>query len=167
MRLEGFEPPTRGLGIRGDVLHRIAESCESCISKPFFLLRLAQYCGTLRSRWRQSGLNCTASFPAQIKGRRFGPFFSGAFSYSGRRALYSKAHQPASSRARFASKRRRDPVQRDPSSPDECVTPRGGVLKYPISRRCDQLRRSFVSLHMSFRQYTPSWQISGYRRPAP
>src|SRR5215203_7052891 len=113
MRLEGFEPPTRGLGIRGDVLHRIAESCESCISKPFFLLRLAQYCRTLRSRWCQSGLNCTASFPAQIKGRRFGPFFSGAFSYSLRRALFSKAHQPALSRARFASKRRRDPVQWD------------------------------------------------------
>src|SRR5215211_4597501 len=71
MRLEGFEPPTRGLGIRGDVLHRIAESCEYCISKPFFLLRLAQYCRALRSRWCQSGLNCTASSPAQIKGRRF------------------------------------------------------------------------------------------------
>jgi hypothetical protein len=29
VRLEGFEPPTRGLGKRGDVLHRIAENCES------------------------------------------------------------------------------------------------------------------------------------------
>jgi len=27
VRLEGFEPPTRGLGKRDGVLHRIAEDC--------------------------------------------------------------------------------------------------------------------------------------------
>ena len=45
MRLQGFEPPTRGLGIRGDMLHRIAENCESCISKPFFFSGLPNIAG--------------------------------------------------------------------------------------------------------------------------
>jgi hypothetical protein len=59
VRLEGFEPPTRGLGIRGGVLHRIAENCESRISKPFFfsgLPNIAGYCvpGGVRE-WCQLG----------------------------------------------------------------------------------------------------------------
>ena len=45
VRLEGFEPPTLGLGKRDDTLQWIAEVCESCIPKPFFLPRIAGIAG--------------------------------------------------------------------------------------------------------------------------
>ena len=56
-RLEGFEPPTRGLGKRGGRLHRIAEYCESRIPKRFSPPVLAGVCTVLRSRWCQSGVS--------------------------------------------------------------------------------------------------------------
>ena len=63
VHLKGFEPPTRGLGKRGAVLHRSAENCEPRISKPFFLPQPAQYCRVLRSRWCQSGVTRCQDFP--------------------------------------------------------------------------------------------------------
>jgi hypothetical protein len=56
VRLEGFEPPTPGLGKRDDTLQWIAEVCESCIPKPFFLPRIAGDCRAVHSRWCQSGV---------------------------------------------------------------------------------------------------------------
>src|SRR5918998_3006784 len=56
-RLEGFEPPTRGLGKRGGVLQWIAECWQVCITKLFSLLRLAPHCRVLRSRGCQSGVS--------------------------------------------------------------------------------------------------------------
>jgi hypothetical protein len=56
VRLEGFEPPTPGLGKRDDALQQIAEVCEFSIAKPFSLLPLAACCRVLRSRWCQSGV---------------------------------------------------------------------------------------------------------------
>ena len=58
-RLEGFEPPTRGLGKLGGVLQWIAEGWQVCITKLFSLLRLAPHCCVLRSRGCQSGVNWT------------------------------------------------------------------------------------------------------------
>jgi hypothetical protein len=54
---------TLGTTTRSDVLQGIAETCEFPIDKLFSLLRLAQYCRTLRPRWCQSGVNRCQDFP--------------------------------------------------------------------------------------------------------
>ena len=56
VRLERFEPLTRGLGERAGVLHRIAEPCESGLRKRFSPLRFAVDCSALRP-WCQNGVN--------------------------------------------------------------------------------------------------------------
>src|ERR671911_478395 len=55
-RLEGFEPPTRGLGKRDGVLQRVAEDCQFGLSRRFFRRSLAAHCTVLRSRWFQGGV---------------------------------------------------------------------------------------------------------------
>jgi integrase len=63
----GLEPLTCSLRVITQVLQGVARACNSRIPKPFSLLRLAECCTVLRSRWYQSGINsgnsCFAILP--------------------------------------------------------------------------------------------------------
>jgi hypothetical protein len=52
----GLEPLTCSLRVIGHVLRGFAQECKSRISRRLSLLRVAQCCTVLRSRWYQSGI---------------------------------------------------------------------------------------------------------------
>ena len=53
----GLEPLTCSLRVIGQGLQGVAEACKSRISRRLPLLRVAECCTVLRSRWYQSGIN--------------------------------------------------------------------------------------------------------------
>ena len=53
----GLEPLTCSLRVINQALLGCAEDCRSRISRRFPLLRVAECCTVLRSRWYQSGIN--------------------------------------------------------------------------------------------------------------
>src|SRR5215203_3319420 len=61
----GLEPLTCSLRVIGHALQGFARACKSLISKGFSLLRLAQCCTVLRSRWYQSGIKRSAVIRGQ------------------------------------------------------------------------------------------------------
>ncbi len=55
----GLEPLTCSLRVIHQALQGFAQECKSRISRRLSLLRVAQCCTVLRSRWYQSGINIT------------------------------------------------------------------------------------------------------------
>jgi hypothetical protein len=61
----GLEPLHCSLRVIGHVLQGFARDCKSRISRRLSLLRLAECCTVLRSRWYQSGINVILVSPRQ------------------------------------------------------------------------------------------------------
>ena len=62
----GLEPLSCSLRVIGQVLQGLAGGCKSRISKPASILRVAECCTVLRSRWYQSGIKRP---PVMLRGR--------------------------------------------------------------------------------------------------
>jgi hypothetical protein len=68
----GLEPLTCSLRVIGQALQGFAQECKSRISKRLSLLRVAECCTVLHSRWYQSGINRSiASSQYSQSGARF------------------------------------------------------------------------------------------------
>src|SRR5215210_1662990 len=65
----GLEPLTCSLRVIGHALRGCAGDCKSRIFEGSSLLRLAQSCSILRSRWCQSGINCALAAAARASSR--------------------------------------------------------------------------------------------------
>src|SRR5918992_1393383 len=64
----GLEPLSCSLRLISQVLQGFAVACKSRIPRQFPLLRFAECCTVLRSRWYQSGINTTLIFASRSQG---------------------------------------------------------------------------------------------------